>query len=117
MLKAASRVILQRVRASDVTCRYGGEELVLILPDCDAQEAAKCAEAIRVALTGIVIQHVGHTITGISASFGVAQWPLHGNSEQDVLQAADRALYAAKKTGRNKVEIADAVSVPALLDA
>ena len=117
VLQAASRAILQRVRASDVVCRYGGEELVLMLPDCDAQEAARCAEAIRVSLTGIVIQHAGQTITGISASFGVAQWPGHGDSEQDLLQAADRALYAAKKAGRNKVLVAEAVSIAASQNA
>jgi diguanylate cyclase (GGDEF)-like protein len=116
VLQAASRAILQRVRASDVVCRYGGEELVLMLPDCDAQEAARCAEAIRISLTGIVIQHAGQTITNISASFGVAQWPGHGNGEQDLLQAADRALYAAKKAGRNRVLVAEAVSIPASQD-
>jgi len=107
VLQAASRIILQRVRASDVACRYGGEELVLMLPDCEAAEAARCAEAIRVSLTGIVIQHAGKTISGISASFGVAQWPGHGSGEQDLLQAADRALYAAKKGGRNRVVMAE----------
>lgn len=117
VLQAASRAILQRVRASDVVCRYGGEELVLMLPDCGAEEAAKCAEAIRISLTAIVIQHAGQTITGISASFGVAQWPGHGNSEQELLQAADRALYAAKKTGRNKVLIAEAISITASQNA
>lgn len=112
VLQAASRAMLQRVRASDVVCRYGGEELVLMLPDCGAEEAAKCAEAIRISLMGIVIQHAGQTIAGISASFGVAQWPGHGHGEQDLLQAADRALYAAKKSGRNKVLIAGTESIP-----
>ncbi len=113
VLQAASRAILQRVRASDVVCRYGGEELVLMLPDCGVAEAAKCAEAIRSSLTSIVIQHAGQAISGISASFGVAQWPGHGNSEQDLLQAADRALYAAKKGGRNRVQVAESEIVPA----
>ena len=103
VLQAASRAILQRVRASDVVCRYGGEELVLMLPDCGAEEAVKCAEAIRVSLTEIVILHQGQTIAGVSASFGVAQWPGDGEGEQNFLQAADRALYAAKKGGRNRV--------------
>lgn len=107
VLKAASQAIQQRVRASDVVCRYGGEELVLMLPDCSAEEAEKCAETIRVSLSGIVIQHAGQTISGISASFGVAQWPGHGNDEQDLLSAADRALYAAKKGGRNRVMVAE----------
>jgi len=107
VLQAASRVLLQRVRASDVACRYGGEELVLMLPDCGAEEAARCAEAIRHTLTELAIQHQGATISGISASFGVAQWRGDGEPEADPLQAADRALYAAKKNGRNRVVIAD----------
>jgi len=96
-----------------VVCRYGGEELVLMLPDCSAEEAAKCAEAVRAALTGIVIQHLGQTISGISASFGVAQWPGQADGEQGLLQAADRALYAAKKGGRNRVVVADGELAPA----
>lgn len=108
VLKAAARTIMDRVRASDVVCRYGGEELVLMLPDCSAQEAAKCAESIRVSLTEILIQHQGQAISGISASFGIAQWPGKSNGDQELLQAADRALYAAKKGGRNRVVIADA---------
>jgi diguanylate cyclase (GGDEF)-like protein len=107
VLKTAARVITDRVRASDVVCRYGGEELVLMLPDCSAEEAAKCAESIRLSLTELVIQHQGQVVSGISASFGVAQWPGKANSEQELVQAADRALYAAKKGGRNRVVVAD----------
>jgi len=113
VLKAASHAILQRVRASDVVCRYGGEELVLMLPDCSADEAEKCAEGIRASIGSIVIEHAGQTISGISASFGIAQWPGHGNGEQALLSAADRALYAAKKGGRNQVVVAD-VDMPVL---
>jgi diguanylate cyclase (GGDEF)-like protein len=111
VLKAASYAIQQRVRASDVVCRYGGEELVVMLPDCTAEEAEKCAEEIRSSLSGIVIEHSGQTISGITASFGVAQWPGHGNSDRDLVSAADRALYAAKKNGRNKVMVAAAATL------
>lgn len=107
VLKAAARTIVDRVRASDVVCRYGGEELVLMLPDCSAEEAAKCAESIRASLAELLIQHQGQAIAGISASFGVAQWPGKANGDQELLQAADRALYAAKKGGRNRVVVAD----------
>lgn len=109
VLQAASRVILQRVRASDIACRCGGEELVLLLPDCSAEEAAKFGEAIRLSLNGIVIQHHGVTISGISASFGVAQWRGHEEGGQELLQAADRAMYMAKKGGRNRVVVADQI--------
>lgn len=111
VLKAAARSLVDRVRASDVVCRYGGEELVLMLPDCSAGEAAKCAESIRSSLAEILIQHQGQTISGISASFGIAQWPGRANGEQELLQAADRALYAAKKGGRNRVVVADSESL------
>lgn len=110
VLKAAARAITERVRTSDVVCRYGGEELVLMLPDCGAQEAAKLAESIRVSLTELMIQHQGTIVSDISASFGVAQWPGKGNSDQELLQAADRALYAAKKGGRNRVVVAEGES-------
>lgn len=112
VLQAASRAIQQRVRASDVVCRYGGEELVLMLPDCGAEEAQQCAETIRLSLTAIAIQHAGQTISGISASFGVAQWPGHDDGEQGLLQAADRALYAAKRSGRNQVMVASPPAPP-----
>ncbi len=121
VLKAAARVIMDRVRASDVVCRYGGEELVLMLPDCTGEEAAKCAESIRVSLTELLIQHQGQAITGISASFGIAQWPGKTNGDLELVQAADRALYAAKKAGRNRVVLAGAESslssVPAEISA
>ncbi|QOY94775.1 diguanylate cyclase [Massilia sp. UMI-21] len=107
VLKAAARVITERVRASDVVCRYGGEELVLMLPDCGADEAAQCAESIRASLAELPIQHLGQSIAGVSASFGVAQCPGDAEGEQELLQAADRALYAAKKGGRNRVVVAD----------
>lgn len=110
VLKAAARAITERVRTSDVVCRYGGEELVLMLPDCGAQEAAKLAESIRVSLTELLIQHQGTIVSGISASFGIAQWLGKGSSDQELLQAADRALYAAKKGGRNRVVVAECES-------
>lgn len=110
VLKAAAQTMIDRVRASDVVCRYGGEELVLILPDCGAQEAAKCAESIRASLAGIAIQHHGQTVSDISASFGVAQWAGTMDGAQELLQAADRALYAAKKGGRNRVVVAGEAS-------
>jgi diguanylate cyclase (GGDEF)-like protein len=112
VLQAAARIITDRVRASDVVCRYGGEELILMLPDCSIEEAAKCAESIRASLTGIAIQHLGQTINGVSASFGIAGFPTDGQGELELLQAADRALYVAKKGGRNRVVTADGESLP-----
>ncbi|GAB3388628.1 diguanylate cyclase [Massilia agri] len=111
ILKAAARVLLERVRASDIASRYGGEEFVLLLPDCSADAALKCAEQIRHALTGLAIPYLGQTIS-VTASLGVAAWPQHADGEQELLKAADLALYEAKKSGRNRV-----VAAPARSDA
>lgn len=106
VLKAAAKAIRERARASDIACRYGGEELVLVLPECSAHDAAACAEKIRQSIGAISLSHSGTVISGVSASFGIAAWPVHGTEGNELIKTADHALYAAKKTGRNKVVIA-----------
>ncbi|AWG45969.1 hypothetical protein AM586_08135 [Massilia sp. WG5] len=106
VLKAAAKQLFSRLRASDVACRYGGEELVLLLPECEAEAAAKCAEGIRRALSDIEFDHLGQRIAGVTASFGVAAWPTHGSDSSELVKAADKALYSAKRAGRNRVTIA-----------
>lgn len=106
VLKETAKLLQERVRTSDVACRYGGEELVLLLPECDAAAAMTCAEDIRLALSGLLLKHGGVPISGISASFGVAAWPEHGEAAAELLKAADRALYTAKQAGRNRVHAA-----------
>jgi diguanylate cyclase (GGDEF)-like protein len=83
--------------------RYGGEELVVVLPECDAQAAARCAEALRAAIAQLVLMHGETPLPPVSASFGVAMWPANGDDATALLQAADRALDAAKHGGRNRV--------------
>ncbi|BDT61309.1 hypothetical protein MasN3_48030 [Massilia varians] len=92
---------------SDIVCRLGGEELVLLLPECTAEAAAKCAESIRQTLNEIAIAHLNQNLSGISASFGVASYPLHAIHGEELLKAADRALYVAKNNGRNRVVTAE----------
>lgn len=107
VLKTTAQKVLSRVRASDIVCRLGGEELVLLLPECTAEAAAKCAESIRQTLNEIAIAHLNQNISGISASFGVASYPLHAIHGEELLKAADRALYVAKNNGRNRVVTAE----------
>ncbi len=106
VLRETGKHIIERIRGSDVACRYGGEEIVLLLSDCTAQDAAICAENIRASLADIRLRNLGQTIAQISASFGVAAWPEHAADEIELIKAADRSLYSAKKTGRNRVCIA-----------
>jgi diguanylate cyclase (GGDEF)-like protein len=105
VLAAVGDVLASHVRASDFAGRNGGEEFIALLPDTNAAGALVLAEKLRGAIANIQLPGVNRAIT---ASFGVATYPdLAGDSEA-LLRLADRALYAAKGSGRNRVELAEA---------
>jgi len=95
-------------RGSDIYCRYGGEEFLLVLPRMDEGHALERAEQIRQAVASAPITHDGATIR-VTASFGVATYPRDGGSGDALIGAADRALYAAKAGGRDQVVSAAAL--------
>lgn len=97
VLRDSAAAILRRLRESDVACRYGGEEMIALLPDCDADMAVKKAEEIRQGIEALSVPGGA----SVSASFGVAS-TISGSSKE-LLAAADAALYRAKQTGRNRV--------------
>lgn len=100
-------VLVQGFRqGSDVACRYGGEEFVLIMPAVNAGEAAARLEGLRAALAETVIHHEGRRLDPITASIGVAAYPAHALSGHALLSAADAALYRAKRAGRNRICVA-----------
>ena len=103
VLRAVGQCLRDGVRRSDIACRYGGEELVVVLPECDTQAAARCADNLRTAIARLALLHGETPLPPVTASFGVAMWPAHGDDATTLLQAADRALYAAKHEGRNRV--------------
>jgi diguanylate cyclase (GGDEF)-like protein len=102
VLRTVGRCLREGVRRSDIACRYGGEELVLVLPECDAAAARTCAETLRKAISALDLHHGDTTLPQVTASFGIALWPAHGEDAQALVQSADRALYAAKHGGRNQ---------------
>jgi diguanylate cyclase (GGDEF)-like protein len=108
-LRRVAAALLSAVRASDVVCRYGGEEFLAFLPECDADEAMAKAEALRAAISAITLRVDGEVVPPISASFGVAIFPDVGDNRGDLIKLADRALYRAKDTGRNRVVLAEAL--------
>lgn len=110
VLREAAVTLLGALRETDVVCRYGGEELVVILPDCDIDRAVDKAEVLRLRIEGLSQTH-GAAIT---ASFGVASVPQTSASVADLLASADAALYKAKQGGRNQV--AAAISRPFTLE-
>jgi diguanylate cyclase (GGDEF)-like protein len=105
VLTAIGALLRGNVRGSDIACRYGGEEFALILPETGADAAARRAEDIRIAIYALSLSYAGKSLGKITASFGIAVFPDHAQDSDDLLRAADVALYAAKGQGRNRVVI------------
>ena len=105
VLREASSRLKSVLRSYDALGRYGGEEFMLVLPSCTAEHAAEVAERARRALADAPVT-TGSTIVPISASFGVAQGGGTTLDLDEVIRAADDALYRAKRAGRNRVALA-----------
>jgi len=103
VLRSVGRCLREGVRRSDIPCRYGGEELALVLPECDAAAARACAELLRKTIAALDLHHGDVVLPQVTASFGIALWPAHGEHAGGLVQSADRALYTAKHEGRNRV--------------
>jgi len=103
VLSAIARALMKNVRPTDIVCRYGGEELAVVLAETDLQNGVERAERLRVTIRETNLRHRGQTLPAPSASFGVATYPQHGTSVAEVLKAADAALYCAKQQGRDRV--------------
>lgn len=103
VLRSIADAIREGVREGDLVCRYGGEELVLIFPECGKDDALVRTEKIRASIESLQIKQKNQTINKISASFGVATFPQDGLDAEKLLQAADHAMFSAKKSGRNMV--------------
>ena len=99
VLSEVAASVIGAIRPCDVACRYGGEEFVVLLPDCTLTEGIAKAEVLRARIERLSENHG----TRISASFGVATIPDTSSKVADVLADADAALYRAKGEGRNRV--------------
>ena len=103
VLRQVSSLFHQQLRKVDVVCRYGGEEFAILLTQITTQQALAIAEKLRRLVETFQFPGVPRTIT-ISA--GVAAFPAHGKTRDDMVRAADSGLYAAKLAGRNRVCVA-----------
>jgi diguanylate cyclase (GGDEF)-like protein len=106
VLKAVAGVIESQTRTEDVACRYGGEELTVVLPGASLADAKARAEQLRSAVEALQVVQRGETLPTVTISAGVAAFPEHGADMNAVLHQADQALLRAKQQGRNRIIVA-----------
>ena len=107
VLRETATFLGKSVRVEDIVCRFGGEEFVVILPAADLKATQARGERIRSKLREQAVLHQGQSLGMITVSVGVAVLPQHGTSPKDFLEAADAALYRAKREGRDRVVVAE----------
>ncbi len=107
ILRQFAKTVTASMRETNLAARYGGEEFVVILPDTSVQSCFLVAERIRKAvLTMVVPSNNEKPLPQLTVSMGVAAFPEHGKSLEEVIHAADKALYESKRGGRNRVTAA-----------
>ncbi len=105
VLREFATILTDSTRADDLACRYGGEEFVLVLPGASAETSRDRANSLREELRRRVIDYPTGPLSDLSLSAGVVAHPQHGTTFNELLRAADSALYEAKAQGRNRVHV------------
>ncbi|MBE0476900.1 MAG: diguanylate cyclase [Coriobacteriia bacterium] len=106
VLKAVSDIIRANLRDIDVAARYGGEEFVIVLPETDVEGARRVAERVREGVAAHDFTGDEGRLVKKTISVGVASYPRHAPAQARLIEAADRAMYQAKRSGKNKVVVA-----------
>lgn len=106
VLRETAASLTRGIRAEDFVCRFGGEEFVVILPTANREAACARAERLRLKMKELTVMHQGKSMGMLTVSIGLAAFPEHGLSPQELMAAADAALYEAKRGGRDQVGVA-----------
>lgn len=109
ILKEVGRELKKKIRDTDFPARYGGEEFAIILPQTNTKEAKCVAERIRAGVENLVLKNENKYLGKLTLSAGISTYPFHGTNETEIIGAADKALYLAKKQGKNKVVAFDEI--------
>jgi diguanylate cyclase (GGDEF)-like protein len=110
VLRAVAEVVRGSVRQIDFAARYGGEELAIVLPEIDIDGAVRLAERIRGAIADVAVPLPDGGTLSVTASLGVAAFGPTAPGRQELVTAADAALYRSKRGGKNRVEVAGAAA-------
>ena len=106
VLRSLGHLLQSQLRSEDIVCRFGGEEFVVILPDAPLDGARQRGEQLRAATKELITEFRGQTLGRVTLSIGVATFPVNGGTGVALVEAADAALYRAKKEGRDCVVLA-----------
>ncbi len=105
VLRFVGSLLRGNTRSSDISCRYGGEEFIVVLPGATLELARERAEFLRLTFEQTEIAFGGKVLHA-TLSAGAAAFPTHGSTREELIRAADTALYGAKRLGRNRVVLA-----------
>jgi diguanylate cyclase (GGDEF)-like protein len=103
ILRELGRLLQGYIRGGDVACRFGGEEFILMFPESDLDNAKERACQLSAQIKRITLNYHGQLMGPISVSAGIAGYPSHGHNSESILRSADKALYEAKMSGRDRV--------------
>lgn len=107
ILVGISNILIKNFRYSDVICRYGGDEFLIILSENDLLEAQKKAEALQKAIEQKPFKCTCEKEMQVTISIGITGFPKHAESVKDLIKSADLALYKAKEKGKNRIEVGE----------
>jgi diguanylate cyclase (GGDEF)-like protein len=110
VLKEVAAMLRRSVRTEDIVCRYGGEEFLVVLPDTTLESVSERAEQVRESIAKLDLQHAGHSLGKVTASFGISFSQDGVLTPEILLRYADEALYESKRRGCNCVSLSDSVT-------
>jgi diguanylate cyclase (GGDEF)-like protein/PAS domain S-box-containing protein len=105
-LRAIAGFLERVTRKEDIVCRYGGEEILIVFVECSLVDLQHRAEHIRQGIRELALEYEGRPLGPVTVSIGAAIRPDHGTTAEELVRAADEALYRAKSNGRDRIEIA-----------
>lgn len=107
VLEKIGRLVKNTVRPEDIPCRYGGEEFLIILPGADREGTNQCASRLLEETRKMKIKNKGTLMGGITISLGVSSYPVNGDTLEEIVKAADTAMFGAKNAGRDCIILSD----------